>query len=88
MDAPKRFRVPVTAIALDLVGCLLIALGALSLSGFELPFSASVPGDQNPGWTLVVFGIVFVTAATMLIIGVVLARRDTRETPPTVDRRS
>ena len=85
MDTQKRFRIPVTAIALDLVGCLLIALGVLSLSGLELTFLSSVPGDHNPGWTLVVFGIVFVTAATMIIIGVVLAHRGARETPPTVD---
>ena len=33
MDAQKRYRIPGTAIALDLVGCLMIALGALELSG-------------------------------------------------------
>jgi hypothetical protein len=87
MDTQKRFKVPTTAIALDLVGCLFIVLGTLSLTGFELAFLPTTPGGHNHGWTLVVFGVVFVTAATMLIIGVMLARRDTRGKSSTVGRR-
>jgi hypothetical protein len=70
------------------VGCLLIALGALNLTGHELPFLPTVPGAQSPGWTLVVFGVVFVVAATMLIAGVMLAHRDTKAPRHTVNRRS
>lgn len=88
MDAQKRFKVPATAIALDLVGCLFIVLGTLSLTGVELAFLPAAPEGHNHGWTLVVFGVVFVTAATMLIIGVMLARRGTRGRSSTVDRRS
>ncbi|MCO6413134.1 MAG: hypothetical protein J5I92_10355 [Thiogranum sp.] len=87
MDAQKRFKVPVTAIALDMVGCLFIGLGTLSLSGYEIAFLPIVSGDHNHGWTLVVFGVVFVTAATMLIIGVLLARRATGEQSSSAERR-
>jgi hypothetical protein len=87
MEAQTGFKVPATAIALDLVGCLLIILGTLNLKGFELAFLPAIPGGHNQGWTLVIFGVVFVTAATLLIIGVILARRDGGERSSTVDRR-
>lgn len=87
MDAQKRFKVPATAIALDLVGCFFIVLGTLSLTGVELAFLPAAPAGHNHAWTLVVFGVVFVTAATMVIVGVMLARRGTRGRSSTVDRR-
>lgn len=87
MDAQKRCKVPATAIALDLVGCFFIVLGTLSLTGVELAFLPAAPAGHNHAWTLVVFGVVFVTAATMVIVGVMLARRGTRGRSSTVDRR-
>jgi len=82
MDAQKRYRIPTTAIALDLGGSLLIVLGILHLAGIRIPFLEVLPGDRDPGWTLLVFGIVFVIAATMLIVGQLLTHRNSGNAPP------
>lgn len=87
MDLKEPFKIPVSAIILDLAGTLLLALGIIDLMEINISFLGFLNGDPRQGWTLVVFGIVFITAATMLILGLVLARRKSRQAPPVVERR-
>ena len=88
MESQGSFKIPSSAIGLDLLGSVLVVLGILSLSGVELPLLSTPTADHSIGWTLIVFGIVFMTAGSLLIVSSLLAKRSDRRTSPTVDRQS
>ena len=88
MESQSYFKIPPSAIGLDVIGSVLVVLGVISLMEIQLPLVSSLSGGNNVGWTLIAFGVVFMIAGSLLIVASLLATRSERRTPPTIDRRS
>lgn len=79
MDARDKPLLTPRLIVLDLTGVLLVAAGALELTGMQLPGEAGalVAGQ---GWTLVGVGVTCMVLAGMMLVMQLLTGRSNRET--------
>ncbi|HHO67532.1 MAG TPA: hypothetical protein ENK12_00745 [Gammaproteobacteria bacterium] len=71
MNRDRKIRVPAGALALDLIGALVLLVGAAQLAGIGLPFlPADLPGH---GWPFVAAGAAFMVAGTLRLLSRLLA---------------
>ena len=83
MTASTKLRLSARFLVLDLIGTLLILVGALDLAGIQLlgPLSRSAAGH---GWPLVILGAFSIALAAAFLVTQVLAkqRRSKTNLPP------